>query len=228
MAEQTVKQPCPFCGAGVIEAIATLPSVRGDGHGFGASFTTRTLAGCKPCVRKQLISGSLRSCVEGWGSVGAALANPVLIVYGLARACAVRQDPERVQRMLEAAGIAQPPVEPVRIAYALAAAMIRADGQIDYGEIDTASSIGKQVFSDFNDKDFLETVAANSDLPRPADLAHVLNGIVDYKTKNAVYRFLVAIAAADRQVVAEEHAMLQTVAHNLGLEKTGSGIDQSI
>lgn len=228
MAEQTAKQPCPYCGAGEITAIATLPSARGGDNTFGATFTTRTLAGCMPCVRKELLASSLRSCVEGWGSVGAALANPVMIIYGLARACAVRHEPERVQRMLEAAGIAQPPIEPVRIAYALAAAMIRADGQVDYGEIDTASSIGKQVFSDFDDKDFLETVAADSDLPGPDDLARVLNGIVDYRTKNAVYRFLVAIAAADQKVVAEERSMLRSIAQNLGLEQTGAGVDHSV
>lgn len=228
MADVSGTQPCPYCKAREIEAIATLPTVRGNGLASGARFTTRSLAGCKTCVRKQLLLETLKSSVEGWGSLASALANPVLIVYGLARAAIVRGDPDRVQRMLEAAGIAQPPVKPVRIAYALAAALIRADGRVDYGEIDTASSIGKQVFADFDDTEFLETVAANKDLPGPADLARVLNGIVDHNTKNAVYRFLVAIAAADSQVVAEERTMLRSIAQNLGLEKAGSGIDQSV
>lgn len=228
MPEASGKQPCPYCKARMIEAIATLPSVRPADDRISARFATRSIAGCKLCVRKQLLIETLRSGVEGWGSLGSAAANPVLILYGLARAGFVRNEPERVTRMLEAAGVAEAPVKPVRIAYALAAALIRADGRVDYGEIDIASSIGKQVFADFNDADFLATVAANNDLPSPDDLAHVLNGIVDHKTKNAVYRFLVAIAAADNKVVAEERTMLRSVAENLGLEQAGSGVDRSV
>lgn len=228
MPEGSGTQPCPYCKARNIETIATLPSVRPNDNRVSARFSTRSIAGCKTCVRKQLLFETLRSSLDGWGSVGSAVANPVLLLYGLARAGIVRDEPERVTRMLEAAGITEPPVKPVRIAYALAAALIRADGRVDYGEIDIASSIGKQVFAEFNDADFLATVAANNDLPNPGDLAHVLNGIVDHKTKTAVYKYLVAIAAADNQVVAEERTMLRSVAENLGLEGAGSGIDRSV
>lgn len=228
MAEQDGIQPCPYCQTRAIETIATLPAVRGAGGALGAHFSTMTLTGCRHCVRKHLLVETLRSSLDGWGSVPAALANPVLLAYGLARAGIVRSEPERVQRMLEAAGLAEPPIRPVRIAYGLAASLICADGQVDQSEIDVASSIGKQVFSEFNDDDFLAAIAASADLPGPADLARVLNGLVDATTKDAVYKFLLAIAAADNRVVAEEQALLRSVAQNLGLERTGSGIDRSV
>lgn len=216
---------CPYCRARAMEAIATLPSVRGDG--LGAKFNARTIAGCKSCVRKQLLVETLRSCLDGWSSPVAALANPVLITYGVARAGIVSQDLPRVQRMLEVAGIAEPPIEPVRIAYGLAAALIRADGHIDGQEIRVASSIGKQVFAEFNERDFVAVVEAGSDLPGPEDLASVFNALAGSHTKNAVYRYLVAVAAADNEVAPEERAVLRTVADNLGISGPGHGVDQS-
>jgi hypothetical protein len=128
---------CTYCRARATETIATLPSVRGGG--FGAKFKARTIAGCKYCLRTQLLIETLRSCRNGWSSPVAALANPVLITYGVARAGIVRQDLPRVQRMVEVAGISEPPIEPVRIAYGIASALIRVDGQ----EIRVASLIGK-------------------------------------------------------------------------------------
>lgn len=219
---------CPYCGSRPIQTIATLPFVRGQGKDGGTQFKTMTIAGCKACVRKQLVFESLRSGVDGWGSIGAALANPVLVAYGLARAGIVRDEPERVTRLMEAAGISEPPVLPVRIAYGLAAALICADGSIDNQEIDTAVSIGQQVFSEFDRDEFLGVVAAHRDLPGPADLAQVLRGIVDARTKEAVYRFLVAVASADNQVVPEERSMLRAVADNFGIGEAGAGVDQSV
>lgn len=227
MPEQGDSRRCPYCSARLIETIATLPVVRGNAKGLGARFRTMTLAGCRVCVRKKLVMESVRSGLEGWGSLGSALANPVLITYGLARACIVRRDPERVQRLLEAAGIAEPPVRPVRIAYGLAAALICADGTVDAREIDIARAIGKQVFAEFDDSEFDAVIATSRNLPGPADLARVLGSLVEPGTKEAVYRFLVAIAAADSAVVAEEQAMLKAVAENLGLVEAGAGLDRS-
>ena len=218
---------CPYCGRKPIETVATLPMVRARGNGPGARFKTVTLAGCRSCVRKKLVMESVRSSVDGWGSFGAALANPVLVTYGLARASIVRRDPVRVQKLLEAAGIAEPPVRPVRIAYGLAAALICADGTVDAREIEIARTIGKQVFSQFDDAEFDTVIATSKNLPGPADLARMLRSLVDPRTKEAVYRFLVAIAAADSEVVAEERIVLKSVAENLGLMDAGAGLDRS-
>lgn len=182
MPERTAAHACPYCQTRAIETVATLPYVRGDG--LGARFNAKTIAGCRTCVRKQLLFETLRSSLDGWASPAAALANPVLITYGLARAGAVRRDPERVRSMLEAAGISDPGrgKEPVRIAYGLAAALISADGRIDKEEIRTASAVGKQLFPDFSDEDFLAVVAAGRDLPEPAELAAVLKRVVNEET----------------------------------------------
>ncbi len=219
---------CPYCKMHPLETAATLPSVRGDG--LGAAFSVKTITGCRACVRKQLLFQTLKASAEGWTSPPAFIANPVLIAYGLARATAVKKDEGRVRRILKAAGIEDPNEEkkPVRIAYGLAAALITSDGKVYREEIETASNIGKELFPDFNEDDFLEVAAANRDLPTPEDLAVLLNNVVDEKTKHAVYKYLIAIAAADDEVAPEEHAMLKMVAENLGLTEPGQGFDRSV
>ena len=68
---------------------------------------------------------------------------------------------------------------------------------------------------------------AKRDIPTPTDLAVLLNDVVHARTKRDVYKYLVAIAAADNEVAPEEHAMLKMVAENLGLAEPGQGIDRS-
>ncbi len=228
MRQETTDHICPYCQNLPIEAIATLPYVRGNG--LGADFNAKTITGCKSCVRKQLLLETMRSSVDGWASPAALVTNPVMIVYGLARAGAVRSNPERVDRMLDAAGIRNPRAEkdPVRIAYGLAAALIAADGKIQMKEITAASSIGKQLFPDFNEQDFLTVVSAGRDLPSPAELATLLKCVVSSQTRQAVYKYLVAIAAADDEVAPEEQTLLKVIANNLGISGPGRGIDHSV
>jgi uncharacterized tellurite resistance protein B-like protein len=228
MPEDRADHTCPYCQQRPIETIATLPYVRGNG--LGADFNAKTITGCKPCVRKQLLLETLRSSVEGWASPTALLANPVMLAYGVVRAGAVREDPKRVDRMFAAAGIRNPRAEkdPVRIAYGLAAALIAADGKIEREEISTATKIGKQLFLDFNEQDFLLVVSAGRDLPTPDDLAIVLKTVVNEETKQAVFKYLVAIAAADDEVAPEEQKLLKRIAGNLGLRGPGYGVDQSV
>jgi len=228
MPEDKADHNCPYCQISPIETIATLPYVRGNG--LGADFNATTITGCKSCVRKQLLLETLRSSVDGWASPAAIVANPVMIAYGLARAGAVRNNPERVDRMLDAAGIRNPRAEqdPVRIAYGLASALIAADGKIQMKEITAASIIGKQLFPDFNEQDFLTVVSAGRDLPSPAELATLLKRVVSSQTKLAVYKYLVAIAAADDEVAPEEQALLKVIANNLDISGPGRGIDHSV
>ncbi len=228
MPQDIADHTCPYCQTRPIETIATLPYVRGNG--LGADFNAKTISGCKTCVRKNLLLETLRSSVDGWASPAALLANPVMLAYGVARAGAVREAPERVDRMLDAAGIRNPRTEkdPVRIAYGLAAALIAADGKIEREEISTATKIGKQLFVDFDEQDFLSVVSAGRDLPTPEDLAIVLNSVVNEDTKQAVFKYLVAIAAADNEVVPEEQKLLKRIAGNLGISGPGHGVDHSV
>ena len=219
---------CPFCKTKSLETAATLPKVRGDG--LGAQFDLKTIAGCRACVRKQLVYQSLTASLDGWTSPAAIVANPIMITYGFVRATTVRKDVARVRRLLRAAGVDDPEDlrRPVRIAYGLAAALITSDGKVYPEEVQVASSIGKDLFSDFDEEEFLAVAEARRDLPTPADLAIMLNDIVDEKTKRAVYKYLVAIAAADDEVAPEEHAMLRMIAENLGLTEPGRGFDRSV
>ncbi len=227
MPENSAAYQCPYCHKRHLEAVATLPYVRGEG--LGAAFNAKTIAGCRSCVRKQLLLESLRSSVDGWASPVALLANPVLITYGVARAAIVKRDEPRVRRMLHAAGIpgTDAEIEPVRIAYGLAAALIAADGKLLREEITMAVAIGKQLFADFNERDFLAVVSARRDLPTPEDLAIVLKRVVNQETKAAVYKYLVAIAAADNEVAPEEQTLLMSIARNLGISGPGQGVDRS-
>lgn len=118
-------------------------------------------------------------------------------------------------------------MEPVRIAYALAAALIAADGKIMQEEIAVASAIGKRLFADFDEQEFITVVAAGRGQHEPAELAAVLRGVVNEATKRAVYKYLVAIAAADNEIAAEEHGLLRTIAQNLGINEPGRGVDRS-
>ena len=115
----------------------------------------------------------------------------------------------------------------MRIAYGLAAALIAADGKILREEITMAVAIGKQLFAGFNEQDFLNVVSAGHDLPTPEELAIVLKRVVNEETKAAVYKYLVAIAAADNEVAPEEQAALMSIARNLGISGPGRGVDRS-
>jgi uncharacterized tellurite resistance protein B-like protein len=228
MPEDITDHTCPYCQQRPIETIATLPYVRGNG--LGADFNAKTITGCKSCVRKNLLRETLRSSVDGWASPTALLTNPVMIACGVARAGAVRVNPERVDRMLDAAGIRNPRLEqnPVRIAYSLAAALIAADGKIEPQEIATATKIGRQLFADFDEQEFLQVISVRRDLPTPDDLAILLNKVVNEATKQAVFKYLVTIAAADDEVALEEQRLLMRIAGNLGLTGSGHGLDQSV
>jgi len=218
-------QHCPFCRVRPNQAVATLPYVRPKG--FGARFGTRTLLGCAPCVRKRLLLETTRSALDGWGSPAAALANPVLLIYGLARIAAVTRDPDRVRRILRTAGVPETalPPDPVRLGYSLAAAIIAADGRIGREEIATASAIGKRLFPDFDETEFARVVGAWRTLPQATDLAAILADAATPQARSAIYRYLVAIAAADDEIAPQERALLEAVAENFGIADPGSAID---
>lgn len=217
---------CPYCEERPLTAVATLPYVRG--RGLTQHFGARKIAGCAACVRLQLLRETGHSALKGWGSPAAAAANPVFLAYGIARSTVVMEDPARVDRLLRDAGLPVTGAAPslVRLCYSLAAAVIAADRRILDGEIAIATSIGRQLFNGFREEDFREVLAAHRDLPGAGELATLLRQAVDADVRASVYRYLVAIASADGDMAEEEHALLRTVALNLGLETAGGGHDQ--
>lgn len=228
MTHEQNRHLCPYCQTAALETVATLPYVRG--RGLGADFNMKTISGCNACVRKQLLLETLRSSVDGWASPAALITNPVLLTYGLARAAVVRRNEKRVGRMLKDMGVAGSPDDqnPVRIAYNLAAALIAADGKVYEVEVTTAARIGKQLFADFNEEDFYATITSSRDLPAAEEIATMLKRVVSLETRDTLYRYLLAIAAADQEVAAEEQEILMLIAKNLGLTGPGHGVDQSV
>lgn len=121
MQQPHVAYLCPYCRERNLEAVATLPYVRGfllayvHGH--------KKLIGCRNCVRTQLLKETGVSCLVGWFSPTALIANPFLIVYGLLRSAFVSTNIDAVRKALKEAGIPEPQqqVDLVRVGYGLAA-----------------------------------------------------------------------------------------------------------
>ncbi|MGD9866581.1 MAG: TerB family tellurite resistance protein [Hyphomicrobiales bacterium] len=198
------------------------------GQGLGQHFGARKIAGCSDCVRLQLLRETGRSAIRGWGSPAAAATNPVFLAYGVARSLIVTEDPARVEQMLREAGLPAGGAASslVRLCYSLAATVIAADRRILEEEIALATRIGMKLFTGFREADFRKVVAGHRELPGAGELATLLRQTVDADARASVYRYLVAIASADGEMAVEEHALLQAVARNLGLETAGGGHDQ--
>lgn len=215
MSQDDVAYACPHCGERDLEAVATLPYVRGYVLAF--KFGSKKILGCRKCVRLQLLKETGISSTVGWFSPTALFSNPFLIVYGLGRTACVRRNPNAVRKQLESAGIPEPQAAPnlVRIGYSLAASMIAADEKIQDEEISTAADIGERIFDGFDRSEFNGVVANHSDLPEPAELASVLSTVLDDASKEALYGYLLAIAASDDDLATEEKKLLDTVAENM-------------
>ena len=52
--------------------------------------------------------------------------------------------------------------------------------------------------------------------------------VVSSQTRQAVYKYLMAIAAADNEVATEEQKLLKMIAQNLGISGPGHGLDHSV
>jgi len=225
MAQVDAVFQCPHCKDRQLETVATLPFVRGTFR--GSHFGVRTISGCVPCVRKLLLSSTADASVKGWSSLAGMIINPIMIIYGMCRALIVVKNPPRVRAMLHTAGVsdAGEQTSAVRTSYSLAAALIGADNKILPQEIATAATIGKQIFPEFNVAEFIKTVRQRNTLPDPDELSSLLGATLNEDTKNAVYRYLVAIATSDREVAPEEQEILETVARNMRISGAGSGVD---
>ncbi|PRQ02257.1 Tellurite resistance protein TerB [Enhygromyxa salina] len=213
---------CPYCNERDIETVATIPYVRGRVVAY--TLGVKKFMGCRRCVRRSIYKEVGVSSLVGWFSVTAVVLNPVMITYGAVRGLLVRSDESGVERALEQAGIPGEgmAVDPLRVAYGLAAAMIAADGKVEDEEVAIAIEVGRQLFAEFAADDFFRVMANHKDLPGVAELAHLLAQILEDKEKSLVFGYLAEIAASDGHVADEERAMLEQVRTKLGLSESAT------
>jgi uncharacterized tellurite resistance protein B-like protein len=213
---------CSYCNVRTIETVARVPFVRG--RLFGRTLGVKKFMGCSRCVRRSIYKEVGVSSVVGWWSVRAALLNPVMLTYGAVRGLFVRPNAAAVKRALEQAGVPEEglDVDPLRVAYGLAAAMIAADGKIEQEEVSVAIEVGKQLFADFATADFFAVMANHKQLPGVPELASLLGRILDENERGLVFGYLAEIAASDGHVAEEEKVMLEHVRTNLGLSESAT------
>jgi Zn-dependent protease with chaperone function/tellurite resistance protein len=103
----------------------------------------------------------------------------------------------------------------LKYGYALAAGMVAADGKILPEEINTAESIGMNIFDGFDSVDFRAYCENHNELPSPKSLAEVLKDVLNDNEKKIILDYLRAISEADGDVDPDEEALLKEVSQGL-------------
>ena len=214
---EEIGYPCPHCAGAKLETVATVPYVRGFILAF--QFGSKRFIGCCNCVRKSIFKEVGLSLLIGWFSVTALLINPFLILYGLARGVFVSKNLPGVRKQLRDAGIPDQPnqVDPLTVAYGLAAKMIVADGKVEPAEVEVAVTIGSRMFDGFDAQALNRSIETHSSLPSVEDLASLLHSVLAEEGRSTLYQYLQAIAEADGEVAPEEAAQLERIASRLGV-----------
>ncbi len=113
--------------------------------------------------------------------------------------------------------------------YALAAAMVRADGKIENEELIVAETIGKQFFDSFNPDHFRAIVNEKHLIKNPTKVAQEIGTKLPIEWKKNVLLYLQQIALADGEIHNLERRLLKTIAHQWGMkvpkDPTGYTID---
>jgi uncharacterized tellurite resistance protein B-like protein len=104
-----------------------------------------------------------------------------------------------------------------KVAAALAASLIASDGVIEDEEKEVAVEMGRRMIPGFSNLTFETLLEGLDELPSAYELAMQLRTVLDEEDKDQVINYLVAIAAADRQIVEVENQELQAVADALGV-----------
>lgn len=184
---------------------------------LAATYGSKRFVGCRRCVQKQLLGEVGVSALAGWFSLTALMVNPLCIAYNCLRIPFVKANPEKVGELLEEVGIEGVEANLARVAAALAASMVAADGRSEPSEIDTAITLGKHLFEGFTADLFHEVLARVEELPATSELAWLLADTLDQPSKVIVAKYLIAIADADGHIDPSEVHELQTVLGTLGL-----------
>ena len=117
-------------------------------------------------------------------------------------------------RLMVAIGRVSPPEEGhesnllLNAVYALAAAMVGADGRIEQSEVGVAESIGSQMFQDFDSVEFRERCNNLAELPPFREVVDILSAPLDDDHKLRTYKYLKEIALADNDLADEEEQLL--------------------
>lgn len=123
---------------------------------------------------------------------------------------------ELEHRMMVALGYALPPEDVnneggmEQWLYAMAAAMVGADGKIEQEEIAAAEQIGMQLIDTFDNTDFRAYINNLDVIPKIIDLSKELNSL-DQENKETIFSYLEAIANADGDLAQEELNILNEI-----------------
>ena len=104
-----------------------------------------------------------------------------------------------------------------KVAAALAASLIASDGVIEDEEREVAVRMGRRMVPGFSNMTFETLLEGLDDLPSAYELATQLRDLLDEEDKDQIINYLVAIAAADNEIVEVENQELQAVADALGV-----------
>jgi len=198
--------------------MATAPFVRGFVLAY--QMGKKSFIGCVPCVRKRIFGEVGLSALLGWFSITALIINPFLIIYNFFQGLFVKEKPFQVAQKLKEFGIPENPanINVTQIGYALAAAMIRADGKVEEAEIEMAEKIGEKIFSDFDEAAFRLILKNQKELPSVNDLTTLLKDVLNEEGKVVLFQYLLAIAQSDGHVDDTEKMMLMQLAANLNID----------
>lgn len=104
-----------------------------------------------------------------------------------------------------------------KIAAALAVSLISSDGVIDEEEKAVAIRVGQSMLPGFSKATFEKLLEELDELPSAYELAKPLRKVLDNEAKDRIMDYLVAVAAADNEVVRVEAEELKAVAKGLGV-----------
>lgn len=211
-----VMMTCPLCGSAPADAVALTPSIRG--YLIPHRFTRKRCIGCHRCVRKELLAETGRALLFGWFSPVALVLNPFLIFYNGIRAPFVGRNPAAVQSILAQLELDGSNRDGTRVATALAATMVAADGEINEDEVTVAIKLGQSLFQDdFDQALFHRLLEKVSQLPTTIQLSGLLGPHLEQEARQSVVDYLLAIAAADGYIDQTEIVELEEAARGLGV-----------
>lgn len=206
---------CPSCKKRSIETAVTAPYIRGFLLAY--QMGTKKFVGCTGCARGELLKEAGLSMLVGWFSPTSLLLNPAFILWNFLRAPFVRANAKAVEKLFMDAGIPLPGqnVDIPHIMYAMATAMIAADGKILPAEVETATNMGRSIVENFDEAAFKQVLDKHKSLPDIQRQARLLANTLDDGGKRLVLRFLLAIAKADGEFDRKEKRLLTDVGRTL-------------
>ncbi len=216
---EPVSYPCPHCNINALEATASTPYVRGYVIFF--EYGSKNHIGCTSCVRKNVMKEIGLSFLIGWFSPKSLLINPLLIVFNTMKLPFIKVNHQKVRTTLRKANIPlnrEDEVDVTSLGYCLAARMIMADGKVEEEEIEAAARIGKNIFANFNMRNFTKTMEQAKDLPSAQNVANILKDTLNDEGKQLICSYLLAIAASDGHIDQKEEELLVTIAHNMNFD----------